>query len=43
MNVFWICGYDKPEIEMEVKEFRGKQETSIKQKAEYEKEEQRNA
>ena len=37
MNVFWICGYDKPEIEMEVKEFRGKQ------KAEYEKEEQRNA
>ena len=37
------CEYDKPEIEMEVKEFRGKQKTSIKQEAEYEKEEQRNA
>ena len=42
MNVFWICGYDKTEIEIEVKEFRGKQETSIKQEAGYKKGEQRN-
>ena len=35
--------FRKAEVEMEVKEFRGKQETSIKQEAEYEKEEQRNA